>query len=73
MVFCLADPDEYRSEIEANVAWLVERQMKTSNEHRGGWSYIGSNQSAERADNSNSQFALLALFEAELAGVTVDE
>ncbi len=73
MVFCLADPDEYQSEIEANVAWLVERQMKTSNEHRGGWSYIGSNQSAERSDNSNSQFALLALFEAELAGVTVDE
>lgn len=73
MVFCLADPEEYREAIESNVAWLVERQMKTSNEHLGGWSYIGNNQESERADNSNSQFALLALYEAELAGINVPE
>ncbi len=73
MVFCLADPEKYRETIETNVAWLAERQMKTGNEHRGGWSYIGDNQDAERADNSNSQFALLALYEAEIAGVEVPE
>ena len=73
MVFCLADPEAYRPAIEANVAWLVERQMKTQNEHRGGWSYVGDNQASERSDNSNSQFALLALYEAELVGVEIDD
>lgn len=69
MVFCLADPVEYRSEIESNVAWLVERQMKTRNDYFGGWSYVGDHQESERSDNSNSQFALLALFEADLVDV----
>ena len=73
MVFCLADPETYRDAIEKNVAWLVERQMKTQNEHRGGWTYVGNKQDSERADNSNSQFALLALYEAELVGVNVDD
>lgn len=73
MVFCLADPETDRARIEANVAWLVERQMKTSNEHNGGWSYVGAFQESERADNSNSQFAVLALYEAEQIGVAIDE
>lgn len=73
MVFCQANPEKYRAQIESNVAWLVERQMKTNNEHAGGWSYVGDNQESERADNSNSQFALLALYEAELAGFEIDE
>ncbi len=73
MVFCLADPETDRARIEANVAWLVERQLKTSNEYDGGWSYVGIDQASERADNSNSQFALLALYEAEQAGVAIDE
>ncbi len=73
MVFCLADPERFRPAIEANVAWLVERQMKTQNDHNGGWSYVGANQESERSDNSNSQFALLALYEAELVGVEIDD
>ena len=73
MVFCLADPEADRARIEANVAWLVERQLKTSNEYDGGWSYVGIDQASERADNSNSQFALLALYEAEQIGVAIDE
>ena len=73
MAFCLADPEEFKAEIQSNVAWLVERQMKTRNEHAGGWSYIGDHQESERSDNSNSQFAILALFEAELAGFTIDD
>lgn len=73
MVFCLADPESDRARIEANVAWLVERQLKTSNEYDGGWSYVGIDQASERADNSNSQFAVLALYEAEQIGVAIDE
>ena len=73
MVFCLADPEFYRENILANVVWLTERQMRTANEFSGGWSYVGDNPSFERADNSNSQFALLALYEAELVGIRVDE
>ena len=73
MVFCLADPETDRARIEANVAWLVERQLKTSNEYDGGWSYVGIDQASERADNSNSQFAVLALYEAEQVGVAIDE
>lgn len=73
MVFCLADPETDRARIEANVAWLVERQLKTSNEYDGGWSYVGIEQASERADNSNSQFAVLALYEAEQVGVAIDE
>ncbi|MGI6401715.1 MAG: DUF4159 domain-containing protein [Thermoguttaceae bacterium] len=73
MVFCIADPVEYRAEIESNLAWLVARQMKTRNDHFGGWSYVGNRQESERADNSNSQFAILALFEAELAGFRIDD
>ncbi len=73
MVFCLADPETDRARIEANVAWIVERQLKTSNGYDGGWSYVGIDQASERADNSNSQFAVLALYEAEQVGVAVDE
>ncbi len=73
MVFCQANPEKYRSQIESNVAWLVERQMKTSNEYSGGWAYVGDHQESERSDNSNSQFALLALYEAELVGIEIDE
>lgn len=73
MAFCLADPMKYRENIKANVAWLIERQMKTQNEHRGGWTYVGNNQDSERADNSNSQFALLALYEAELVGIEIED
>lgn len=73
MAFCQANPERFHDQIQANVAWIVERQMHTNNEHRGGWSYVGNRQEAERADNSNSQFALLALFEAELAGFRIDD
>ena len=72
MAFCLADPGTFKPQIEDNVAWLVERQLRTRNENDGGWSYVGDNPELERADNSNSQFALLALYEAELIGIEID-
>jgi hypothetical protein len=55
MVFCAADPDSDLNRIQRNVKWLVDRQLP-----HGGWAYPAGN-----GDNSNSQFALLALWEAD--------
>lgn len=67
MVFCMATPTRDRAIIARNTEWLVREQVKRG-ELRGGWGYPGDN-----ADNSNSQYALLALHEAERVGVHVDE
>ncbi|MEZ6115127.1 MAG: DUF4159 domain-containing protein [Pirellulaceae bacterium] len=62
MVLCQADPNR-TDLIAANVRWLEEAQLKTANEKdNGGWTY---NNAKAGADPSNSQFALLALYEAE--------
>ena len=53
--------------LERNVRWLEDRQSNGPGT-TGGWSY-GTNRSG--ADNSNSQFAILGLHEAECAGVHV--
>ena len=66
MVFCKADPKRDRSLITRNVAWLQRTQIKDP-PSKGAWGYPGMS-----GDNSNSQFALLALYEAERAGVPVD-
>lgn len=62
MVFCKAAPKEYRLRIQKNIDWLVE------NASRGGgginWGYPGF-----VADNSNTQYAVLALREAALIGI----
>ena len=67
MVFCVAEPKKSRVLVQRNVQWLEQTQIKTG-PHKGGWSYPG-----QAADNSNSQFALLALHEAERIGVEVNE
>ncbi len=56
MVFCTAEPRKNLTQIRANAAWLTKTQIKA----RGTWSYPGGN-----GDNSNTQFALLGLWEAE--------
>ena len=72
MVFCRADPKRYALQINRNVVWLQKNQI-TEGPRKGAWSYPGGN-----GDNSNSQFALLALYEAQRAfdalrtGVHVD-
>ncbi len=65
MVFATADPERYRLHIRQNVAWLEKAQS----EQFGGWSYDAIN---KNPDNSNSQFALLALNEAARVGISVD-
>lgn len=54
--------------IQRNVDWLETTQIKQG-DRAGGWSYPGS----VGGDNSNSQFAVLALYEAERAGARVNK
>ena len=70
MVFCLAEPKRDLLLIQRNAKWLEETQITDpGNPHRGGWAYPGMG----NGDNSNSQFALLALYEAERSGVHVPD
>ncbi len=52
--------------IKRNVQWLEDTQIQEG-ENRGAWAYPRAS-----GDNSNSQFALLGLHEAERAGAKVD-
>ena len=62
MVLCAAEPLRDQIRIQENVRWLESNQLPD-----GHWSYPGG-----AGDNSNSQFAVLALHEAERAGARVD-
>ncbi|MGI5831712.1 MAG: DUF4159 domain-containing protein [Thermoguttaceae bacterium] len=75
MVFCLADPERLRGRIEENVAAILRGRFRTENPFSGGWSYsdLGQRLTYGIADNSNTQFAVLALYEAEKAGVEIPE
>jgi hypothetical protein len=67
LVLAMLSPDADRVILERNVAWL-ERAQVTQGPAAGSWSY---GQNRGTGDNSNAQFALLALHEAERAGVRV--
>jgi hypothetical protein len=66
MVFAAASPKKDLGLIRTNVAWLLQNQTLGATDDDGGWSYPGPG-----ADNSNSQFAVLALHEAERAGAEI--
>lgn len=70
MVFCAAEPRRDMPLIRRNVTWFENNQIKQG-ANRGGWSYPGAG--ALGADNSNSQFALLALHEAHRVGASASE
>jgi hypothetical protein len=70
MVFCAADPVGCRTQIRRNVKILEDTQVKDG-PHAGAWSYP--NPMTNRGDNSNTQFALLALYEAERVDVPVND
>ena len=71
MVFAEADPEKYSLQISANAKWLESMQVRdNARGMRGGWGYA---QNLGTGDNSNSQFALLALHEAERVGVRVSD
>jgi hypothetical protein len=75
MVFCRATPKEDRLLIARNAQWLEAHQTTVPGQRHGAWSYnrTGATNIPGGGDNSNSQFALLALYEAELAGVEVSD
>lgn len=61
MVFCAADPKADLLLIRRNAQWFAATQIKNGST-RGMWSYPGS-----KGDQSNTQFALLGMYEAERA------
>ena len=66
MVLCAAEPKKDMVLIGRNVRWLEDHQAKDG-DRKGGWSYPGT-----APDNSNSQFAILALYDAQRVGVNVN-
>ena len=70
IVFCVADAKKYQSKILSNVSWLQRAQHSKVAELRGSWGY---GMGEVREDPSNAQFALLALYEADRAGIPVRE
>ncbi len=69
MALAMANPARYKPRITSLAMWLEERQYKEG-EERGGWTYYDR---PGPVDNSNSQFAVLALHEAERVGVKVKD
>jgi hypothetical protein len=69
MALCAAEPQKDKFQISRNVGWLQSAQ-RTKGNNNGSWGY---SKDPPQADNSNAQFALLALLEAERAGVQVQE
>ena len=67
MVFCEAEPKRDRLLIERNVRWLESAQVKDG-KTAGAWSY---GHPGRGGDLSNSQFAVLALHEAQRVGVKI--
>ena len=68
MAFCAADPEAHKAQIAVNARWLELHQVRTGSK-KGAWSYPS--QFSSSGDPSNSQFALLALHEAQQAGVKI--
>src|SRR6476620_10760963 len=65
MVLCAATRKDDMIRITRNVKWLEEHQIKDG-QRKGAWSYPG-----HGGDNSNSQFAVLALYDGQRVGVEV--
>src|SRR3954469_11053240 len=66
MVLCAAEPKRDMLLIRRNAQWLESHQLKDG-PRKGAWSYPGPG-----GDNSNSQFAVLALYDAQRVGVDID-
>jgi Domain of unknown function (DUF4159)/Prenyltransferase and squalene oxidase repeat len=70
MAMAQADAKKYVLTIQRLALALASRQMRGDDKDKGGWSYKGMGGSS---DNSNTQFAMLALHEAEKAGVKIPD
>ncbi len=72
MVLCMASPEQDRLLIRRNVEWLQQAAYRY-NSAAGpavAWSYLSP---SATYDNSNTQFAILALMEAERTGVVLPD
>jgi RNA polymerase sigma factor (sigma-70 family) len=70
-VFCRADPKSDRTLIQRNVDWLLEARSRSETGELVGWSYAKG--PSTRGDNSNTQFAVMALHAANEGGVKIDD
>ncbi len=70
MALCNATAERDIAIIRENVRWLENAQI-TEGPATGGWAYRS--RLSKRADNSNTQFALLALHEAAMVGVETSQ
>src|SRR5262245_10412414 len=69
MVYALAKRPVDKERIQKNVEWLIKARVFEDGKF-AGWGYKSGSGSA---DNSNTQYALLALHEGHLAGAKVDD
>jgi hypothetical protein len=69
--FCLANQKEDADRIKKNVQWLVDAAIHTGGKLEG-WSYSGAG-AGNRADNSNTRYAVSALYAAHKAGFKVSK
>ncbi|HUY93535.1 MAG TPA: DUF4159 domain-containing protein [Pirellulales bacterium] len=67
MVLCAAEPKTNLQLVRRNALWF-QAQQKRDGPRKGAWGYPQA-----EGDNSNTQFALLALHEAERIGVSVSD
>lgn len=72
MVFCAAGTAQDMPLIRQGARWLEGAQI-TGAGRGGAWTYFDRIGPSTRGDNSNSQFALLGLYEAEQAGIEIQE
>lgn len=73
MAFAAADPERYRLRLADNVDYIERSQIRdrAAGGMIGGWNYELNG--GMRADNSNSQYALLGLNAANEVGIAVDQ
>ena len=69
MLLAMLSPEDDRAILQRNVEWLEGTQV-SQGQATGSWSY---GRAKGTGDNSNSQFALLALHEADRVGVRVKQ
>ncbi len=70
MAFAQADSKKYALKISSLARWIEAKQVTRNDPFKGGWRYTSPN---EQSDNSSTQFAILALHEAERAGVKISD
>jgi len=68
MAFAVGDKEKYKTEIQLLVNWLSSAQRSN-----GGWEYPDVDNGVTNGDTSQTQYALLGLWEASKAGAEVDK